>query len=145
MYTTRKSKRPRVLWRWREKTGKNQRKMQLAHFASTGACTGHGKPLLMWLQLPFLSANLLLFAIFLHVNFTKYSNEWRCNTIFLGQSLAFIVIFDSLRSSVLESDPPKNYRVWLLSSCVGIHILNQSRFWLQASFTEEKRQCHEGV
>ena len=67
------------------------------------------------------------------------------NTIFLGQSLAFIVIFDSLRSSVLESDPPKNYRVWLLSSCVGIHILNQSRFWLQASFTEEKRQCHEGV
>ena len=57
------------------------------------------------------SCQLICFYLqFLHINLTKYSNEWWCNTLyqfFLGQNLAFIVIFDSLGSLVLESDPPK--------------------------------------
>ena len=95
------------------------------------------------------SCQLICFYLqFLHINLTKYSNEWRCNTLyqfFLGQNLAFMVIFDSLGSLVLESDPPKITGYGYFHRVIGIHILNQSRFWLQASFTEEKRQCHEGV
>ena len=57
------------------------------------------------------SCQLICFYLqFLHINLTKYSNEWWCNTLyqfFHGLFFAFMVIFDSLGSLVLESDPPK--------------------------------------